>query len=70
MQKKYGEAKAGPKLGVTFESDEITLQMPREGFTLPDHWTITPLTHPGVRASRAVQSHQALLHYLFSHTDC
>ena len=47
---KYTEAaaKVGPNQMVTFEGDEITLDITAEGIDLKNGWTITPYTHPGV----------------------
>ena len=38
----------GPNQMVTFEGDEITLDITAEGIDLKNGWTITPYTHPGV----------------------
>ena len=47
---KYVEnaAKVGPNQIVTFEADEIKLDIAVEGVDLKSGWTITPYTHPGV----------------------
>ena len=50
MENKYKEAVSPLVFGIAFEKEEIALEVPREGFTVPEQWTITPLTHPGVRA--------------------
>ena len=41
-------AKVGPNQIVTFEADEIKLDIAVEGVDLKSGWTITPYTHPGV----------------------
>ena len=47
---KYTEAAAvpGSDQEVIFEGEEITLDIPKEGISLENGWTITPYTHPGV----------------------
>ena len=45
--KKYN-AVAGPDLLVEFESQEIKLDIPREGITLEGGWKITPQITPVV----------------------
>ena len=47
---KYTEvaARLGPDQEVTFEQDQITLDIPKEGLVLQNGWTITPHTYPGV----------------------
>ena len=47
---KYTEAAAigGPDQEVIFEGEEITLDIPKEGISLENGWTITPYAHPGV----------------------
>ena len=41
-------AKVGPNQMVTFEEDEIKLDIVVEGVDLKNGWTIIPYTHPGV----------------------
>ena len=36
----------GPVLPVDFESEQIELDIPEEGLTLDEGWTITPLIPP------------------------
>ena len=38
----------GPDLKIVFEEEQITLDIPEEGFTLNSGWNITPQTYPGV----------------------
>ena len=47
---KYTEAaaKVGPDQEVTFEKDNISLDIAAEGLVLENGWTISPYTHPGV----------------------
>lgn len=47
---KYTKAAAivGPDQEVIFEGEEITLDIPKEGVSLENGWTIIPYTHPGV----------------------
>ena len=49
----YSEAVAGPDLDVIFEGEEIVLDIPREGVTVNNNWTITPLAYPKVQ--KAIQ---------------
>ena len=46
-------AKMGPDQEVTFEKEQITLDVPKKGLTcmLESGWTITPHTYPGVSSS-------------------
>ena len=41
---------AGHEFVVTFEGDEIALDVPEEGSTV-EEWTISPMAYPGVRRS-------------------
>ena len=43
------QALPGPDLLVDFEKDQIKLDIPEEGITLDEGWTITPLIPPVVR---------------------
>ena len=70
MREQYSEAKAGPKLGVTFEDEEIALRVPREGFTVHDHWTITPLAHPGVSIGGQCSLLQYTVHKIMCTVFC
>ena len=38
----------GPYQEVMFEGENITLDIPMEGITLENGWTISPDTYPGV----------------------
>ena len=42
------EAVEGPDQEVCFDEDEISLDIPLEGCTVQNGWTITPLAYPGV----------------------
>ena len=50
IDSKYTEAaaKVGPDQEVTFENDNVSLDIRSEGLVLENGWTITPYTHPGV----------------------
>ena len=50
IDSKYTEAaaKVGPDQEVTFENDDVSLDIRAEGLVLQNGWTITPYTHPGV----------------------
>ena len=48
VRERYSEALAGPELDVIFEDEEIVLQVPNEGVTVDDNWTISPLAYPSV----------------------
>ena len=39
-------AEAGPHLDVVFDNDEVVLELPKEGKTLPSGWTLQPLFYP------------------------
>ena len=41
-------ARVGPDQEVTFEQDQITLDIPKEGLVLENGWTIIPHIYPGV----------------------
>ena len=41
-------ARVGSDQEVTFEGEQITLDIPKEGIVLESGWTITPHTYPGV----------------------
>ena len=41
-------ARVGSDQEVTFEGEQITLDIPKEGIALESGWTITPHTYPGV----------------------
>ena len=45
---RYTTAIVGPDQEVIFEGEEITLDIPKEGVSLENGWTIIPYTHPGV----------------------
>ena len=53
---KYTEvaARVGPDQEVTFEQDQITLDIPKEGLVLENGWAITPHTYPGVSSMECV----------------
>ena len=40
------KAEAGPYLEVTFDGDEVSLGIPKEGITLPSGWSLLPLVYP------------------------
>ena len=50
IDSKYTEiaAKVGPEQEVTFEYDNISLDIAAEGLKLQNGWTINPYTYPGV----------------------
>ena len=64
MREQYSEAKAGPKLGITFVEEEIVLKVPREGFTTRDQWTVSPVTYLGVRADTFWYTAFCYMHFL------
>ena len=39
-------AQAGPYLEVTFDGEEVSLEIPKEGITLPSGWSLLPLVYP------------------------
>ena len=39
-------AEAGPYLEVIFDGDEVSLDIPEDGITLPSGWSLRPLTYP------------------------
>ena len=41
-------ARVGSDQEVTFEGEQITLDIPKDGIVLESGWTITPHTYPGV----------------------
>ena len=43
---KEQKAEAGPYLRVTFDGDEVSLDIPKEGITLPSGWSLLPLVYP------------------------
>ena len=48
MKKFYSEegAEAGPYLEVIFDGEEVSLDIPEDGVTLPSGWSVLPLTYP------------------------
>ena len=40
------KAEIGPYLEVTFDGDEVSLDIPKEGITLPSGWSLLPLVYP------------------------
>ena len=50
IDSKYTEiaAKVGPEQEVTFQNDNISLDIAAEGLKLQNGWTINPYTYPGV----------------------
>ena len=50
MKKYYSRkrAKAGQSLKVAFDGDRITLDLPRNGVTLPNGWTLIPDIYPAM----------------------
>ena len=53
VRERYSGAVAGTVLDVIFEGEEIVLDLPREGVTVNNNWTITPLAYPKVQ--KAIQ---------------
>ena len=51
MDKYYSKqnAEVGPYLDVTFDGDEVSLDIPKEGIIVPSGWSIQPLVPPRVR---------------------
>ena len=39
-------AEAGPYLEVTFDGDEVSLEIPEDGINLLSGWSILPLVYP------------------------
>lgn len=39
-------AEAGPYLELIFDEDEVALDIPKEGISLPSGWCIQPLVYP------------------------
>ena len=39
-------AEGGPYLDVTFNGDEVSLNIPEDGITLPSGWSLLPLAYP------------------------
>ena len=39
-------AEAGPYLEVTFDGDEVSLDIPEDGLNLPSGWSLLPLVYP------------------------
>ena len=54
---------AGSEFHVTFEGEEIALNLPDTGVVV-DSWTITPLTHPVVRSVKNITLRRGVLFYL------
>jgi len=40
------KAEAGPCLEKTFDGDAVSLEIPKEGTTLPSGWSLLPLVYP------------------------
>ena len=53
IEDKYN-TKADTEISIYFESDKITLDIPREGIDLPSGWKIIPLSHPVVSSELIV----------------
>ena len=53
------KAEAGPYLRVTFDGEEVSLDIPKEGIILPNGWSLLPLVYPTkVRPFLAIDLHQ------------
>ena len=39
-------AEAGPYLELTFDGDEVSLDIPEDGLSLPSGWSLLPLVYP------------------------
>ena len=48
MERFYSDkgAEAGPYLVVNFDADEVSLDIPMDGITLPSGWSIQPMVYP------------------------
>ena len=54
VREKYSGAVAGPELDVTFKDEEIVLDLPKDGVTVDNNWTISPLAYPKVQKAITV----------------
>ena len=67
IDRKYTEAAAtvGPDQEVTFENDNISLDIAAEGLVLENGWIITPYTHPAVGLHYVTTTARVILITLF-----
>ena len=40
------KAEIGPRFEVIFDEDEVSLEVPEDGITLPNGWSLLPLVYP------------------------
>ena len=63
-------AEIGPRLQVAFDGDEASLDIPKEGITLPSGWSLLPVIYPAkvITCSMYDCKSTPLLILLVSHT--